>query len=75
MRANEAKAISGIQTIVWLDTLDGLLTALDPLADTIYLNTNENDRKANLVPVRDYRYAEAMVNVILYIIISEVQRS
>ena len=28
------------------------------LADTIYLNTNENDRKANLVPVRDYRYAE-----------------
>ncbi|KYP13222.1 M24 family metallopeptidase, partial [Flavihumibacter sp. CACIAM 22H1] len=27
------------------------------LADTIYLNTNENDRKANLVPVRDYRYA------------------
>ena len=30
------------------------------LADTIYLNTNENDRKANLVPVRDYRYAEMM---------------
>jgi Xaa-Pro aminopeptidase len=27
------------------------------LADTIYLNTNENDRKANEVPVRDYRYA------------------
>jgi len=30
------------------------------LADTIYLNTNENDRKANWVPVRDYRYAEIM---------------
>jgi Xaa-Pro aminopeptidase len=29
-------------------------------ADTIYLNTNENDRKASLVPVRDYRYAEEM---------------
>jgi Xaa-Pro aminopeptidase len=30
------------------------------LADTIYLNTNENDRKANWVPVRDYRYAKMM---------------
>jgi Xaa-Pro aminopeptidase len=29
-------------------------------SDTIYLNTNENDRKANLVAVRDYRYAEMM---------------
>ena len=26
------------------------------LADTIYLNTNENDRKANNIAVRDYRY-------------------
>jgi Xaa-Pro aminopeptidase len=30
------------------------------LADTIYLNSNENDRKSNLVQVRDYRYAEMM---------------
>jgi Xaa-Pro aminopeptidase len=30
------------------------------LADTIYLNSNENDRKSNWVPVRDYRYAEMM---------------
>src|SRR5205085_8698158 len=29
-------------------------------SDTIYLNTNENDRKANWVPVRDYRYAALM---------------
>ncbi|MDE3212937.1 MAG: M24 family metallopeptidase, partial [Bacteroidota bacterium] len=27
---------------------------------TIYLNTNENDRKASEVPVRDYRYAAEM---------------
>jgi Xaa-Pro aminopeptidase len=57
-RAVEAKNISGIETIVWLDTLDGLLQPWIHLADTIYLNTNENDRKANLVPVRDYRYAQ-----------------
>lgn len=60
LRANEATAISGIQTILWLDSLDGMLQPWIHLSDTIYLNTNENDRKANLVPVRDYRYAEAM---------------
>ena len=43
------------------------LTVIEPLlqpwihwSDNIYLNTNENDRKANWVPVRDYRYAEEM---------------
>jgi Xaa-Pro aminopeptidase len=56
-RAPEAKAISGAATVVWLDGLDSLLQQWIHLADTIYLNTNENDRKANLVPVRDYRYA------------------
>ena len=60
LRVKEAQAISGIQTIVWLDALDGLLQPWIHLSDIIYLNTNENDRKANLVPVRDYRYAEAM---------------
>jgi Xaa-Pro aminopeptidase len=60
LRKNDAKAISGIETIVWLDMLDGLLQPWIHLAENIYLNTNENDRKANLVPVRDYRYAEEM---------------
>jgi len=60
LRVEEARAISGIQTIVWLDVLDGLLQPWIHLADTIYLNSNENDRKANLVPVRDYRYAQQM---------------
>src|SRR6476620_127188 len=56
LRAKEATAISGIQTIVWLDTLEGLLQPWIHLADTILLNSNENDRKASLIPVRDYRY-------------------
>ena len=60
LRTNEATAISGISTIVWLDVLDGVLQPWIHLVNTIYLNTNENDRKANLVPVRDYRYAEMM---------------
>lgn len=60
LRVNEGRAISGIQTIVWLDVLDGLLQPWIHLADTIYLNTNENDRKANLLAVKDYRFAADM---------------
>ena len=60
LRAEEGKKISGISTVIWLDMLDGLLQGWIHRSETIYLNTNENDRKANLVPVRDYRYAEEM---------------
>lgn len=60
LRKEEATAISGIKSILWLDSLDAVLQTMIHLADTIYLNTNENDRKANLVPVRDYRYAEEL---------------
>lgn len=58
----EAQAISGIACIVWLDSIDALLQVWIHHATNIYLNTNENDRKASLVPVRDYRYAVEMKN-------------
>lgn len=60
LRAAEATGISGIQTIVWLDSIDALLQGWIHLADNIYLDSNENDRKANLVPVREYRFIEEM---------------
>ncbi len=60
LRKYEAQSISGIQTIVWLDSIEGMLQPWIHLADNIYLNTNENDRKSNFVPVRDYRYAQEM---------------
>lgn len=60
LRTNEATAISGITTIVWLDTLEALLIGWIHLADKIYLNTNEHDRKSTIVPVRDYRFIEDM---------------
>jgi Xaa-Pro aminopeptidase len=60
LRRDEATAISGIETIVWLDAIEAPLQTWIHLADTIYLNTNENDRKANLVAVRDYRFAQQM---------------
>ncbi len=60
LRREEATAISGISTIVWLDSIDAALQTWIHLADTIYLNSNENDRKSNHVPTRDYRYAEEL---------------
>jgi len=60
LRAEEGKQISGIKTVVWLDSIDPLLQQWIHLADTIYLNTNENDRKANLFETRDYRYVKQM---------------
>jgi Xaa-Pro aminopeptidase len=60
LRREEAQKMSGIQSIVWLDTLDGVLQPWIHLADTIYLDTNENDRKASLVRSRDYRFVDEM---------------
>lgn len=60
LRADEARHLSGIQTIVWLDTIDAVLQTWIHLADTIYLDSNENDRKASLLQTRDYRYIREM---------------
>lgn len=58
LRANEGADISGIKTVVWLDALDALLQTWVHLADNVYLNTNENDRKGSLLETRDYRFAK-----------------
>jgi Xaa-Pro aminopeptidase len=58
LRAEEAKNISGIQTIVWLDSIDALLQGWIHLSENIYLDSNENDRKASLVQTREYRFIE-----------------
>lgn len=60
LRRNEATEMSGIKTIVWLDSLEALLQPWIHLADTIYLDTNENDRKASLLRTRDYRFVDEM---------------
>jgi Xaa-Pro aminopeptidase len=60
LRREEATAMSGIETIVWLDSIDALLQTWIHLADNIYLDSNENDRKASLVQSRDYRYITEM---------------
>jgi Xaa-Pro aminopeptidase len=60
LRSHEATAISGIKTIVWLDSLDALLQTWVHLADHIYLDSNENDRKASLIQTREYRFIAEM---------------
>ena len=60
LRKQEATDISGIETIVWLESLDALLQTWIHIADNIYLNTNENDRKGSLVRTRDYRFVDEM---------------
>ncbi len=60
LRANEATAISGIKSIVWLDSIDALLQTWVHLADTVYLDSNENDRKDSLIQSREYRFIAEM---------------
>jgi len=60
LRAHEATAISGMTTIVWEDVLDGMLQQWIHLADAIYLDSNENDRKNNLVRTAEYRFIDEM---------------
>jgi len=60
LRAKEATDISGIKTIVWVDSLEALLQTWIHAADNIYLNTNENDRKASHIRTREYRFIDEL---------------
>jgi Xaa-Pro aminopeptidase len=56
LSAEEGKKISGISTVIWLDTSDALLQVWIHLAKNIYLDSNENDRKNNLIQTKEYRF-------------------
>ena len=56
LRAEEARRISGIETVMWLDSLDPLLQQWVYMADIIYLGSNENDRRSGPLITRQYRY-------------------
>ena len=60
LRAEKAKKISGIGTIVWLDSIDSLLQQWVHLADIVYLDSNENDRKSGPILTREYRFIREM---------------
>ncbi len=60
LTAAEARTLTGIQTIIWLDSIDASLMAWIHASENIYLNTIEHDRKPNHLPTRDYRYIQKM---------------
>jgi Xaa-Pro aminopeptidase len=58
LSANEARTISGIEQVFWLEELWNILASVINYAESIYLNTNENDRYAHEVPYRDIRFID-----------------
>ena len=52
----EARKASGIENIFWLEEFWTILPTIIHYANTIYLNTNENDRYAHLIAYRDLRF-------------------
>lgn len=52
----EARKISGVETIFWIDEFWNIFQSIVHYANTIYLNTNENDRYSHQVPYRDLRF-------------------
>ena len=56
LRAEEAREISGIGTVMWQDAIAVSLQQWIHTADSIYLNTNENDRRRGPLLTREYRF-------------------
>lgn len=53
----EARAQSGIQTVLWLEEFNMIVPMLMNHAQNVYINLNENDRCAWTVPYKDLRFA------------------
>lgn len=60
-RKNEATEISGIQNVQWADSFDAVLQVMIHNAETIYLNTNENDRLDNEQPRTDLTFVHEIM--------------
>ncbi len=57
----EARKVSGIEKIYWLDDMPIILSELILLSKRIYLNTNEHEHFHSEVPNRNIRMAEKMM--------------
>lgn len=56
----EARAISGIQTVYWSSEFDKIVHELILRSQSIFLGLNENIRAHTQVPVREMRFAAAL---------------
>ncbi|MCC6384993.1 MAG: aminopeptidase P N-terminal domain-containing protein [Bacteroidia bacterium] len=58
LTVEEARQQSGIQTVLWNEEFDSIMTLLMNHCQSVYLNLNENDRCSWYVPYRDLRFAK-----------------
>ena len=58
----KARAISGIDTIRWLEDLPGVLHGLMCECEAVFLNANEHERASLAVPQRDLRMARQLIH-------------
>lgn len=56
----QARQISGIDKVFWLDEMDGILNELILLSKRIYVNLNENNSFHSPVESRDYRFFQQL---------------
>jgi Xaa-Pro aminopeptidase len=56
----EARAASGIQTIMWTEDIPSLIPMLMNHCMNVYVNLNENDRFASEVPYKELRFSNEM---------------
>lgn len=61
LRKDEATALSGIENIQWLDAMDPVLQVMMHHADTVYLNSNENDRLDSSLSRPDLEYVHQLM--------------
>lgn len=57
----QARQVSGLEKVYWLDEMEHILNELILLSKRIYINTNENDRFSSEVISRDMRFARRLM--------------
>ncbi|MBX7203875.1 MAG: aminopeptidase P family protein [Bacteroidia bacterium] len=60
LSVDEARAVSGIQTIMFENEFESLIKPVIQYAENIYLNLNENDRSSNTTYYKDLRFANEL---------------
>lgn len=58
----EARAVSGVQTIFWMEDFESIVPMLLNHARNIYVNINENDRFSSDVPYKELRFSRELQN-------------
>jgi Xaa-Pro aminopeptidase len=56
----EARAASGVQTIMWTEDIPSVIPMLMNHSMNVYVNLNENDRFASEVPYKELRFSNEM---------------